>query len=172
MIRKSFATALAGAALVVGALAMPTTPAQADGPPGYGNLCYQAHVQNKGWLNWHCDGGMAGTEGEGLNLEAVRVHINGTWTGCFRAHRANYGWDDHMECASKGHDIQIGTTGMNTPVEAIEFWAPADRRAYSVAHVRNLGDVPAGHPGDDPSHLIAGTEGRGLPMESVWFSIM
>lgn len=61
---------------------------------------------------------------------------------------------------------------MNTPIEAIEFYAPNDRRAYSVAHVRDIGDLPGYHPGNDPAHVIAGTEGRALPMEAVWFSVM
>ncbi|MGW2749179.1 hypothetical protein [Streptomyces sp. NPDC001450] len=173
MIKKRFTTALAGAVLALGILTTTAGPAEAAGPPTtYGNICYQAHVQNLGWLNWQCDGQWAGTKGKGLNLEALRVHINGYWTGCFRAHRSNYGWDDHLECAKHGTDIQIGTTGMNTPIEAIEFYAPANYRAYSVAHVRNIGDLPGNHPGDDPSHVISGTEGRGLPMEAVWFSVM
>ncbi|MCB5167398.1 hypothetical protein LG634_21490 [Streptomyces bambusae] len=169
---KRIRSALTGAALALGVLAATASPAGAAGPPTtYGNLCYQAHVQNLGWLNWQCDGQWAGTKGKALNLEVLRIHINGYWTGCFRAHRSNYGWDNSLQCAEHGRDIMIGTTGMNTAIEAVEFYAPADRRAGGRAHVRNIGDVAGSHPGGDMSHVVVGTEGRALPIEQLYLVI-
>ena len=36
---------------------------------------YRAHVQNIGWQPWVSNGRLAGTEGEGLRMEAIQIRI-------------------------------------------------------------------------------------------------
>lgn len=40
---------------------------------------HNAHVQNKGWSGWWYGGGVIGTYGEALNLEAVALKV-APWT--------------------------------------------------------------------------------------------
>lgn len=36
---------------------------------------YRAHVKNKGWLPWVNNGGVAGTVGESLHIEAIEIKL-------------------------------------------------------------------------------------------------
>ena len=42
--------------------------------PGW-SIYYRAHVQSKGWMPWMFNGAIAGTTGQGLRLEALRIGI-------------------------------------------------------------------------------------------------
>ena len=44
-----------------------------DKAPAGTSICYEAHVQNKGWVGEVCDGQTAGSVGEGLRMEAMRA---------------------------------------------------------------------------------------------------
>ena len=81
-------------------------------------LTYQAHVQNYGWMDPVSDG-YAGTEGEALRMEAVRIKIEGTsLTGDveYRAHVQDYGWMD--PATDNG---LAGTTAEKKRMEAIQI---------------------------------------------------
>jgi hypothetical protein len=43
--------------------------------PNGKRICYQAHVENIGWQGEVCDGGVAGTTGQKLRVEAVKAHM-------------------------------------------------------------------------------------------------
>lgn len=47
------------------------------GPSGTGKsrICYQAHVQNKGWRPWRCQGQSAGDASQHLRIEAIRFKV-------------------------------------------------------------------------------------------------
>ena len=45
-----------------------------SGAPAGTQVCYTAHVQDRGWMDEVCDGAIAGTVGEFRRLEAVRPH--------------------------------------------------------------------------------------------------
>ncbi|MFD7556299.1 hypothetical protein ACFV9E_17385 [Streptomyces sp. NPDC059835] len=166
---------LAALSMTAAALGAGATPAGAQSSPT-GSICYQAHVQNIGWMEWKCDGEWAGTRGQALNIEAVRIHVNApsdVFKVCAKAHRSNYGWDDHYECASNNHEIQIGTTGttgLYNPMEAMRvYFDTTTNSPDGNAYVRNVGWLPG------PSFFVnnwlvmeIGTTGRGLPMETFW----
>lgn len=42
---------------------------------GYYDIRYKVHVQNLGWLDWKYNGQQAGTTGQGLRMEAIRVEL-------------------------------------------------------------------------------------------------
>ncbi|MFD7835248.1 hypothetical protein [Streptomyces sp. NPDC059761] len=144
-------------------------------------VCYQPHVQDVGWKTEVCNGAWAGSIGEARNLEALRVRIN-YGSLCMKAHRSNYGWDSTYQCANPSHSIQIGTSGMNTPIEAISYYYCPDSRLggqgdiYAEGWRRNVGYVSAApSPFATPrsgckAEGIIGTTGQALPMEAVKFS--
>ena len=39
------------------------------------NVKYETHVQNIGWQGWKKNGEVAGTEGQGLRLEAIQIRL-------------------------------------------------------------------------------------------------
>lgn len=162
----------------IAVLGVGTTQASARSAPT-GHICYQAHVQDIGWMDWNCDGEWAGTRDHALNIEAVRIHVNGgggTFKVCAKAHRSNYGWDDHYECADSNHEIQIGTTGTTgyyNPMEAMRvyFDGTVDNVPHGNAYVRNIGWLPeASYFRNNFLIMEIGTTGRGLPMETFWIS--
>ncbi|MGW3061617.1 hypothetical protein ACWC98_37730 [Streptomyces goshikiensis] len=151
---------LAALSMTAAALGAGAAEASAQASPT-GTICYQAHVQDIGWMDWKCDGEWAGTRGRALTVEAVRIRINAAsdyFQVCAKAHRSNYGWDDHYECANRNtmEAMRVyldGTTGY------------PDGNAY----VRNVGWLPG------PSYFATnwqvmeiGSTGRGLPMETFW----
>lgn len=82
------------------------------------SLRTEAHVQDIGWLPAVGSGGVAGTTGKNLNLEGLRVFLDGV-TGSdlqIRAHVSSIGWQD---CVSEG--AVAGTVGKNLPIEALQI---------------------------------------------------
>lgn len=49
-----------------------STSVLANGSVG---VTYQGHVQNIGWQAWVADGQMAGTQGQSLRMEALKVKL-------------------------------------------------------------------------------------------------
>ncbi|MFE5913615.1 hypothetical protein ACFQ6B_31650 [Streptomyces wedmorensis] len=134
-----------------------------------GRFAYRAHVQDLGWQPWVCGGQWSGTQGLAKNLEAIEFQVNpaNAETFCARAHRSSYGWDSTFQCKNSGI-FQIGTTGMNSPIEAIEV-APQINIITGNAYSRNVGWLGgmtyAGKIG------MIGTVGQNRPMEMFWLSI-
>jgi uncharacterized protein YjdB len=80
---------------------------------------YSTHVENIGWLDSVVNGEISGTEGKGLQLEAIQISLeNNPFTGeiLYKTHVQDYGW---LPSVSNG-EIS-GTTGKNNQVEAIQL---------------------------------------------------
>lgn len=146
------------------------------------DIYYQAYVANIGWLGWTKDDGQAGSVGYGCAIEAVRVVLvekgsaSAPATGdsafvspkvTYSSHVANIGWmqgyTDDLNAT-----ITLGTTGKGKALQAFTLAEPgnADLSLSYGVHVSNIGtmsDVSAGQ--------VAGTTGRGLPIESVHFKL-
>jgi len=60
--------------------------ATADVSAAARKICYAAHVQNIGWQLQQCDGGIAGTIGKSLRIEALNVAATGTSPLCGRGY--------------------------------------------------------------------------------------
>ena len=82
-------------------------------------LTYQVHVQNKGWMDVTSEGMTAGTTGEALRMEAIRIWASGTSAAkhavIYRVYVENMGWTDWS-----WDGATAGTTGMSRPIEAIQ----------------------------------------------------
>ena len=84
-----------------------------------GDITYQAHVQRKGWSKVVKNGGLAGTVGKGLRVEALRASLTGDvatmYDLWYRVHVSGLGW---MGWTKNGEDA--GTEGFGRRVEAIQ----------------------------------------------------
>ena len=132
--------------------------AMADRP----SVSYVAHVQNVGWQSWVRDGATAGTSGQSLRVEALRIKVSGINASVeYRAHVQNVGWQPWVR---DGADA--GTSGRSLRVEAIEAKLTGeDAKLYDLeyrAHVQNVGWQPWVRNG-----ATAGTSGQSLRVEAV-----
>lgn len=100
---------------------------------------YQVHVQKKGWTNYVSQG-IAGTTGQGLRLEAMRIKVSGIeGLGIrYRAHVQSYGWLDYVE-----NGALAGTTGKSKRMEAIQIELTGEQAAnydvYYRVHAQTYG---------------------------------
>lgn len=166
--RRFMSTLVAVLTLTVGGFASGTGPAAAATGTAAGTICYNAHVQNLGWLDWKCSGQVAGTEGLGLNLEAAHFMTTVPGGMCARERHWNEHEFDDWLCRGPNESLQIGLTGINHPIAEIQVKVESGRgtKMYGRAHVRDIGNV--GHRGG-PYNITLGVPGYGRPMEA--FSI-
>ena len=143
-------------------------------------LSVEAHVSNVGWQAAVGNGGTAGTTGQARAVEALRVRLSADlsarYTVWYRVHSAEFGW---LGWACDGADA--GSAGYGRAVQAVQVAvlpkgdpAPGDTTcpfknrsddpaSISVrSHTSNIGWMsPVG------GGSVAGTTGRGLPMEAL-----
>lgn len=81
-----------------------------------GEVSYQGHLRSIGWVNWQCDGAMAGSTGQSRRMEALRIapvnHMDVT------VHIRDIG-DKLYKNITK--DTVIGTTGQGKRLEALKI---------------------------------------------------
>lgn len=96
-------------------------------------LRYNVHVQNKGWLydendstNWPKDGDYAGTRGESLRIEAVKIVLTdadgkavSSYSVQYRGHVQNVGNLPTDESQWLADSDQLGTVGSSLRLEAL-----------------------------------------------------
>jgi uncharacterized protein YjdB len=85
-------------------------------------ICYRPHVQDYGWMDWKCDGDIAGTMNKSKRLEALQIDTSGSGI-CVSAHVQDVGWQA-TECAGYGGVITVGTTGLSKRLEALRLSVP------------------------------------------------
>ncbi|MCR3761663.1 Ig-like domain-containing protein [Clostridium felsineum] len=131
-------------------------------------VSYDAHVQNIGWQNpWAKDGGEAGTDGQALRVEALKIKLENAPAGAkisYQTHVQNVGWQDWVSDGA-----EAGTDGKSLRVEAIRIKLE-NMPGYSVqyqAHVENVGWQDWVSDGAE-----AGTDGKGLRVEAVKIRIV
>lgn len=113
-------------------------------------LLYQVHIENEGWSAWVQEGRLAGTAGQGLRIEAIRIQC----VARYRVHVENIGWMDWVQ-----EDEIAGTVGRGLRIEAIEI--ECESLNYQV-HVQNVGWLDFARNGE-----TAGTTGGGLRIEAI-----
>lgn len=153
---KNGKMSLLAAAVVAGTVAIPVANA-AEAP----TLEYQTHVENYGWMD-AVNGGVAGTTGKSLRLEALRLHLNDEEVSLnFDVHVENYGWLRGLT-----ESDLIGTTGRSLRMESIVIRANGLlEKGYKLqyrVHVENWGWLDWVDEGQE-----AGTTGRSLRMEAI-----
>ena len=85
------------------------------------SVCMNAHVENIGWQGWVCGAGIeVGTEGQGLQMEALEIISYSTGGFCAQAHVENIGWMG-MDCEPDGSEVDVGTTGLALRMEAVRL---------------------------------------------------
>lgn len=88
--------------------------------PFSGDISYQVHLANVGWVGAQSDGSNAGYSSVANNIQGIRISLGGTLARFFdvyyRVHTHNIGWLDWtLDGAS------AGTTGLDLPAEAFEI---------------------------------------------------
>lgn len=128
------------------------------------DINYQAHVQQKSWMNVVSNGETAGTSGQTLRMEAIKINISSSaYTGNieYQVHVQQKGW---MSWVKNGEIA--GTTGQGLRMEAIRIKLSGNvSNYYDVeyrTHVRFRGWMSWVKNGE-----IAGTTGQGLQMEAI-----
>lgn len=126
------------------------------------SVSYKAHVENIGWQAYVKDGQTAGTTGQALRMEALRVKLSGT-TGSIKysAHVANVGWQEW-----KSNGKTAGTTGQALAMEAVKIKLTGKaKKAYDVYYRVHSADY--GWLGWAKNGSPAGTTGGGVRAEAV-----
>ena len=140
----------------------------------------EAHVSNVGWQAAVGNGGTAGTTGQSRAVEALRVRLSGElsarYTVWYRVHSAEFGWlgwaCDGADAGSAGYGravqaVQVAVLPKGDPAPgdtACPFKSRSDEPASIIvrSHTSNIGWMsPVG------GGSVAGTTGRGLPMEAL-----
>lgn len=126
------------------------------------SICYQAHVQNIGWQGTVCNDAVAGTTGQSLRMEAIKIFLRNVprfMSVCYQAHVQNIGWQRPV-C----NGAVAGTTGRSLRMEAIRIFLVRGFRTGVCyqAHVQNIGWQARVCNGD-----VAGTTGQSLRMEAI-----
>ncbi|MHC5249938.1 CHAP domain-containing protein [Enterococcus sp. HY326] len=131
-------------------------------------ITYQAHVENIGWQAPVFDGQLAGTTGQVLQMEALRIGLeNSPYTGVqieYRTHLKNIGWTNWVS------DSELsGTVGKNVPIEAVQIRLVGEiAEEYDVyyrVHSSNFGWLDWAKGGID--NKGAGTSGFALEAEAI-----
>ena len=132
------------------------------------SVSYSTHVQNIGWQDAVADGVMAGTEGQSLRLEGMKIEVDSDLDLGIRycTHVQNVGW---MDWSCDG--AMSGTEGMSYRLEAMKIELTgadaADYDVYYRVHVQNIGWMGWGKNGE-----MAGTEGQSLRLEGMQIKIV
>lgn len=122
------------------------------------------HVQDLGWTAPVTGGLTAGTVGEGLRLEAVRLDLNHPFHSLGlegSAHVQDVGWQPYVQSGGR-----VGTEGQSLRMEALRIRLTGGSarwfHVYYRVHVQNLGWLGWARNGEP-----AGTSGYGLRLEAV-----
>ncbi|MDO4796427.1 MAG: hypothetical protein Q4A01_00230 [Coriobacteriales bacterium] len=119
------------------------TQANATKSAGELHVAYTGHVQKRGWQDWMRDGTTAGTFGESLRVEAMRIRLE-DGSGAvvpgvsYQAHVQRIGWQDWVS------DSELcGTSGRSLRVEALRLKLSDELAAnYNIwyrLHVQSYG---------------------------------
>lgn len=119
---------------------------------------YRVHQKNIGWSEWANNGEFAGTEGKGLQLEAVEIKKA---MFSVNAHVQNKGW-----IGERAAENVIGITGHALRLEAFKI-NPYGKEIKVKAHLQTDGWVDYGTITKD---TIIGTVGESKRIECLCFS--
>lgn len=127
-------------------------------------ITYYSHVSTIGDMNPVENGEMTGTEGQGLQMEALTIELDsGDYTGDieYSTHVANIGWMDYVSSSQ-----MAGTTGQGLQMEAVKIRLTGDLAEnydiYYQAHIADYGWL--GWAYNDQS---CGSAGYGKRMEAL-----
>lgn len=128
---------------------------------------YQGHVEDIGWQDIKIDGGLSGTEGKSLRLEALKINTINLPKGVtikYQAHVQDIGWQNW-----KNEGEIAGTSGRGLRVEAIRIQLNGTEN-YSIMyrmHVQDIGWQDWCYDGE-----TAGTQGMLKRTEAIEIKIV
>lgn len=129
---------------------------------------YQTNVQSSGWGELVNNGQIAGTTGQALRLEAIKIILDNPQPNMkvkYQAHVQNIGWQNPV------YDGDIsGSVGQDLRVEAVKIsleGAPAGYHILYQAHVQGIGWQNWVQDGD-----VSGTTGQSLRVEALRIKII
>ena len=128
---------------------------------------YSTHIENVGWQNKVQDGEMAGTSGQSLRLEGIKINLLNAPENAkidYQVHVQNIGWQDLRE-----NGKMAGTSGQSLRLEAIKINLE-NLDDYSImyrVHVQNIGWQNWKYDGE-----MAGTSGQSLRLEAIEIKIV
>lgn len=128
---------------------------------------YKTHVQSVGWQEKIYDGGLAGTSGRGLRLEALNIKLYGAPAGAkivYRTHVQSIGWQNWVQ-----DGLTAGTVGAGLRIEALQIKLE-NMDKYTIeyqVHVQNIGWTGWYIDGE-----TAGTVGQGKRIEAIRIRIV
>ncbi|MCH4184869.1 MAG: N-acetylmuramoyl-L-alanine amidase [Eggerthellaceae bacterium] len=132
-------------------------------------ISYQAHCSEIGWQGSVSNGEVAGTTGQSLSMQAIKVALDNPSTDGsvqYDAHCADLGWQGWVSDGA-----EAGTTGQSRQMEAIKIQltgSMADRYdIYYRVHSSNLGWLDWAENGE-----VAGSEGCGYAMEAIQIKLV
>lgn len=124
------------------------------------DACYLYRVQQKniGWSDWMSNGEWAGTQGKGLQIEAIEIK------------KAMFAVDPHVQnrgwLGDRAAETVIGITGHNLRLEALKI-NPGDKRIGVKAHIEGIGWKDYGVVAKD---TVIGTVGQNKRIECLCFN--
>jgi hypothetical protein len=122
-----------------------------------GAICYRASIQGSGWQPAVCDGGLAGTTGQSLAIEAIQIWSNVPGvTICYSTALAGTGWQ-----GTRCNGQMAGTQHESRRMEAIKITLSTGSVGYRAA-VQDLGWLPWVSNGG-----VAGTTGQSRRLEAL-----
>ena len=150
-------------------------PTVTEAPKEYNpTVSYEAQVQNIGWQGAKSNGVIAGTTGQSLRLEAIKINLNndGADLGIqYRTHIQNMGWESGWRNSGE----VSGTTGRSLRLEAVQMKltgsAASDYDLYFRVHAQNIGWM-AWAKASGGNAAIAGTSGASLRLEAIQIAIV
>ncbi|MDO4798467.1 MAG: NlpC/P60 family protein [Coriobacteriales bacterium] len=131
-------------------------------------VTYQAHVQKIGWQKEATNGGVAGTSGRSLRVEAIKIKLPAGIDGgiTYQAHVQKEGWQSW-----RSNGEMAGTSGKSRRVEAMCIKLTGNiEKIYDVwyrTHVQKVGWQDWVKNGE-----MAGTSGRSLRIEALQIVIL
>ena len=119
------------------------------------NIKYEVHVQNIGWQTCRENGELAGTTGQGLRIEAIKIYADIPIK--YRVHMEGKGWGEYVS-----NGCLAGTIGESRRIEAIEIES-SSKPIKAQAHIENIGDQET----IKGTNIKIGTEGQDLRLEAL-----
>ena len=135
-------------------------------------VTYQTHVQRYGWGQGEVsNGALSGTTGQGLRMEALKIHLNKTtgFTGgiSYCSHIQRLGWEQNW----KSDGALSGTEGKGLRLEAIRIRLTGEMAncfdVYYRTHVQRFGWTGWASNGAD-----CGSAGYGYRLEAIEIRIV
>lgn len=153
----------------LGGSTTPAAPVSNDPVPTASGLSYSTHVQNIGWQDYAAAGATAGTEGQALRLEAIRINLSDIeGVGIqYMTHIQNIGW----EATWKNNNELSGTQGQSLRLEAIRIQLTGPNASnydiYYRTHVQNIGWTDWAYNGNP-----CGSAGYSYRLEAIQIQIL